>query len=518
MSFFVALTALGFSAATGALTIPRDQHGINWYPCPELNKNITILTGVEGTPFDCAKLQVPLDYTDPHSKPLELDLFRVNATKEPVLGTVLINFGGPGGTGAENLPVLGKEMAANIGEQWNLVSWDPRGTGKTIPFDCLVGSQTASPSNRKRSVPTLPSANLTEYYLNGGWESAGLLADTCYAAMNETGQYISSAFVARDMMEIVDALNEDGLLRYYGWSYGTALGSIVAAMFPERVERVVLDANVNPHDYQAGHYGDFLIDADKTMWAFLSECYENKADCALAQYTKANKTKDLLDAISLILEPLAINASTSDEAWQAYAGVVQIIYGQLYYPTTWPKLAETITTVLNGTYEPPNSTAEPYNLGGTWAVIGIRAADALWRTNSTEEYLPQVKYQDTVSSFDIQYPLLWVSARWRIPSKEQYKGNFKVKTRHPILYVNSEYDPATPLVNAYNGSASFEGSVVLPHSGYGHGIVVDPSACVAGHIQAYFANGTLPAAGTHCKPDMGPWELAAAKAAGSGGE
>lgn len=507
MSLTVAITILCVSVLAKALTI-ENQNGIKWQPCPELNNNITILNGVQGAPFDCAKLSVPLDYTIPDSKLLELDLFRVNATKKPVLGTVLINFGGPGGTGAENLPAWGAQMAANIGYQWNLLSWDPRGTGKTIPFDCKIDYETGnSTTKRKRDAPRLPSANLTQYFLNGGWDFAGSLADVCYATMNETGQYISSAFVARDMLEIVDALNEDRLLRYYGWSYGTALGSYVAAMFPERVERVVLDANVNPHDYQAGHYGDFLIDADKTLGAFLEECLRNKPNCALAQYTNANKTEDLLGPFSVFLQPLAANASTGDEAWTMYLSAVQLIYQQLYFPDTWPTLAETITSVLNGTYDPApasNSTVKPYNLG-IWSSIGIRAADATWRTNSTEDYLPQVEYQETVSSFDAQYPSLWISARWRIPSKEQYTGNFNVKTRHPILYVNSEFDPATPLVNAYNGSASFEGSVVLPHSGYGHGIVVDPSACVAGYIQAYFANGTLPAPGTHCKPDKRPW-------------
>jgi pimeloyl-ACP methyl ester carboxylesterase len=522
MLLILALTAISLYTAANALPQARDQRDIDWQPCPELNRNITAIVGVEGTPFECAKLSVPLDYTNPESEPLDLDLFRVNATKEPVLGTVLINFGGPGGSGAENLPVFAAEMAANIGEQWNLLSWDPRGTGKTIPFDCKIEDPTTTTSTRKRDTDVLASANLTEYFMNGGWESAGLLADACYTAMNGTGSYIGTAFVARDMMEIVDALGEDGLLRYYGWSYGTALGSYVAAMFPERIERVVLDANINPHDYQTGHYGDFLVDADKTLSAFLEECLKNKDECALAQYTNANETADLLNPINQLLGPLAANASTNNEAWTSYSGIAEIIYGQLYYPFAWPKLAETITNVLNGTDTQtagaaPDTIVEQYNLGTPWAVAGIRASDALWRTDSAEEYLPQVEHQDTVSSFNTPYPSLWVSARWKMDAKERYKGDFRVKTKHPILYVNSEYDPATPLANAYNASESFEGSVVLPHSGYGHGIVVSPSECVAKHIQVYFKDGILPERGTHCEPDLGPWEQAKARAEGTTG-
>ena len=503
MLFFTSLTVLIFFPIAHAL--------INWQPCPELNHNITVINGQKGIPFDCARLLVPLDYTDPNSEPLELSLFQVNATQEPVLGTVLINFGGPGGTGAENLPMWAEQMAANIGPQWNLLSWDPRGTGRTIPFDCKIEAQATSSQYRKRHTIGLASANLTEAFLNGGWDYAGTTADQCYVNANMTGQYISTPFTARDMLRIVDALGEDGLLRYYGWSYGTALGSYAAAMFPERVDRMVLDGNVSPYDYRAGHYGDFLLDADKALAAFLTECLKNKANCSFAEYLNANKTEDLLDAINTQLQPLVSNATSSVEAFAVYGEAVQVIYQKLYFPSTWPALADTLTSFLNGSSTPPtsaasNSTAEPYNLGVS-ATIGIRASDAIWRTDRLEDYLPQVKIQEDVSSFDNDYPSLWVSARWKIPTKEQYKGDFQVQTRRPILYVNGEYDPVTPLLNAYRASQIFDGSVVLPHSGYGHGIAVSPSACVARHVQAYFKDGALPKAGSHCEPNKDPWDV-----------
>jgi hypothetical protein len=93
-----------------------------------------------------------------------------------------------------------------------------------------------------------------------------------------------------------------------------------------------------------------------------------------------------------------------------------------------------------------------------------------------------------------------------------------VKTKTPILYVNGAYDPVTPLVNAYNASATFEGSVLLTHSGYGHGLFASPSKCAAAYTQAYFKNATLPPNGTHCEPDLTllqAWKLAVAKAANS---
>jgi len=517
MTALTILTLIDVLVAVHALPQHKTPPGLTWHPCPDLNEQITASNGIAGAIFDCAHLEVPLDYTNSSSVPLELSLFKVNATQEPKLGSVLINFGGPGGTGAQNLPVLAAQMAANIGPQWDLVSWDPRGTGKTIPFDCGVNPAEllAAPGKgqTKRGEPRLASGNLTDYFLNFGWDLAGAQADACYDTMRETGQYIGTAFTARDMIKIVDSLDEDGLLRYYGWSYGTILGAYAAAMFPERIDRMVLDGNIDPEGYRAGHYEDFIRDSDKAFSGFLQECFDNKPKCTLAQYTNATSVDDLFNPVNTFLEALNTTDYYSETFTQA-ALLSSSILSNLYYPGTWPALGDTIVSYLDGTASlntslpsPPNTTLEPYDLGAGWSVYGIRAGDALWRVDTAEEYLPRVEYQQNVSSFSSSYQAIWPSARWRINAKERFTGSFQgVETRHEILFVNGEYDPVTPLAHAYRSSAGFKGSVVLPHSGYGHGVVVSPSACVAGHVQAYFKDGVLPASGSHCQPDSGPFD------------
>lgn len=125
--------------------------------------------------FDCAHLEVPLDYTNSSSVPLELSLFKVNATQEPKLGSVLINFGGPGGTGAQNLPVLAAQMAVNIGPQWDLVSWDPEVLGKPFPSiaesirqSCWQPQQTAKTNVVSRNWPVETSQTIS-WTLAGIW-------------------------------------------------------------------------------------------------------------------------------------------------------------------------------------------------------------------------------------------------------------------------------------------------------------------------------------------------------------
>lgn len=518
ISSFAALSALSMTISATPLS-PKD---IKWDSCPELNKNMTALTEaitIKTTTFQCGKLSVPLDYTDPNSGSLGLDLFRVQATKEPALGTILFNPGGPGETAAQALPAIASDLKANVGEQYHLVSWDPRGTGNTIPFICpeAAGKSDAG-SAHKRDTNKLLKINLTDYFSSGGWESARTTADACYAQNNKTGSLIGTVSTARDMLEILEALGEDGLLRFYGASYGTVLGHYFAALFPDRVERMVLDGTIEPDAYRQGHYGDNIRDADAVVNGVFSACVLNKAECLLAQYLQANYTQDIYDGINAILDPATANMTGADIG-VALASFKALLFNPgLYSPSLWPSIDTALVALLSRITE-ESEESESASEGSSWsygramgAGVGIRGADTTFQPNSVEAYLPIVQRQAAVSSFsDIWYINSWVAARWKMAANENFFGNFTAKTRHPILYVNGKYDPVTPLAMAEAASRGFEGSVVLTHGGYGHTEAADPSSCVHDHVYAYFTNGQLPKPSTFCEPDLGIWELIKAR-------
>lgn len=81
---------------------------------------------------------------------------------------------------------------------------------------------------------------------------ASLRAEICATGAEDEGKFTGSGYTVRDMLRIVDVLDDDGLLQYYGISYGTVLGVTLAAMFPDRVDRMVNDGNVNPPDWYFG--------------------------------------------------------------------------------------------------------------------------------------------------------------------------------------------------------------------------------------------------------------------------
>lgn len=103
------LLLLSSSLVQGLPHINRDQtatKGLNWAPCdldfpPSLQEIIS-------APIDCATLEVPLDYTSPENgETVELQLVKVNATKEPRKGSVIFNPGGPGASGVEEVAGTG---------------------------------------------------------------------------------------------------------------------------------------------------------------------------------------------------------------------------------------------------------------------------------------------------------------------------------------------------------------------------------------------------------------------------
>lgn len=251
--------------------------GLEWAPCDldfpqSLRDMIT-------APVDCAIIKVHLDYTDPKDgRMVDLQLVKVNATKGPRKGSVIFNPGGPGASGVEDvvgtgplyveLVVCGNGLLVGLlltmatgrlvdnsmllgsmlGKIYNTYQVsavnNSRGTGSTMPYTCNVTAQESkvNKTTRRSMAWTLPQADVWDVLESKSWHDGGVLASACYETFKATGHLYGTAFVARDMLQIVDALDEDGKLRFWGRSYSTTLGQTFAAMFPDRVGRMFLDS------------------------------------------------------------------------------------------------------------------------------------------------------------------------------------------------------------------------------------------------------------------------------------
>lgn len=70
---------------------------------------------------------MPLDYDNPSMGTANLSLVKMPHTKKPRLGTVFMNPGGPGGSGANAVWRLGKPLNDYLGGHYDLVRTFPPG-------------------------------------------------------------------------------------------------------------------------------------------------------------------------------------------------------------------------------------------------------------------------------------------------------------------------------------------------------------------------------------------------------
>ncbi|KAB8235875.1 alpha/beta hydrolase [Aspergillus alliaceus] len=475
---------------------------------------LTNATGIsESAPMICGTLEVPLDYTDSHSTDtLTLDLAKWPATKKPAAEPILFNFGGPGINSFEGLALYGDEFQAILGGNNDLITFNPRGVGNTIPFACYI-----SDASRNLASLQAPADGTASNTARGEiWAQSANIAQACYTLNNRTGSLIGTSFAARDTMQVLDALEgKHALLNYWGFSYGTTVGSVIAAMFPERMGHVALDGVDNPAEYLNGHNPYATEDADKVLQGFCLGCLAAPNLCPLAKMY--NNATNLETAIYTILETLKFNPIPIPDqgGLVTYSDVKAIIYNALYVPSAWPMTSELIyyvqtrnTTVLGNpkVYKTLKSYGMSASLTSSSSEIhtGVTCSDKA-RQGSMKDVLPYIKKRASLSkiagdgsSTDTR------CAQWnkKMYAKERYTGDFNVKTAHPLLVLSNTYDPVTPLSAAKNLTATFEESVLLEQNGYGHTTLSMPSLCKAKAVRAYFKNGTLPADGTICQTDV----------------
>ncbi|KAH7024596.1 TAP-like protein-domain-containing protein [Microdochium trichocladiopsis] len=436
-------------------------------------------------PVDCSTLDVPLDYTDSASdKKLTLQLLRVPAPVQPSKGSVLVNFGGPGFEARNTLVTYADALT-----------------------DCF-----SSPAASALMTATYPlkAPGQADNGMGTLWAEAGAWGQAC--GKNETaaemGGLVGTAFVARDLMQVVDALGEDGKLRYWGISYGTTLGATVAAMFPDRMDKVILDAVVNSHRYyhNSGVDIDQLDSADEAWRLFLSQCIEAGPEkCAIAALgSNAIELETALEIVraSYRTNPVAVNGTVVD-----YTLVSNLYY---FFARMTPALAAA-TSLLLSIVTRENLEAVVNAYAATMEVFGvyephysIKCGDQFPRYDNLSAAEPDIEYymQSSPLFGDVAVSISAVCARWPFAAKERYEGDFRVKTASPVLLLQNTWDAATSLDSAFNMSAGFEGSVVVEQEGFGHGTFAQPSKCSMEWTRAYFVNGTLPDGNVKCPVDV----------------
>ncbi|KAG9119699.1 hypothetical protein FRC07_005140 [Ceratobasidium sp. 392] len=530
-SFCLLLGATALSAAVQAnsFSLPSGYHryaprnqGIDWAPCAQNDAR------------DCARFEVPLDWHNETAGKASLAVARYRATQKPKIGTLFVNPGGPGESGVDMILGNADDIMAAAGGRYDIVSWDPRGVGKTVPrADCFANG-TEENAFWEGTIPRAgleargnftDQRDLEAFYAQVPEVDRLLkeLGERCVAYSPDTFQYVGSAAAVRDMVAIHDILEgPEKPVDYWGLSYGTIIGVYFVNMFPDRVGRVVLDGVVDPV-YWANKpaYEMWSLkpeSTDEAFTGFVSACAAaGPTGCAIAiENSTADSlrqwTRDLIDAAYDYRRTAGPTAEVSS------ADIRLQLYQAMYQPTTWPKIAEQMATaaqLLKNQTSGVSNTKRSFNSGASilqnrqasnssnedpapdYGFQAITCADAVDAGNTTTKDVFDllVNVSRTVSQM---FGPIWADAglichRWPVRAVERYAGPWNKTLSNPILVIGNEADPVTPYISAKRvADALGNSAILLEQDDYGHLSLAMHSSCTTAVLQNYFLHNELP--------------------------
>ncbi|MVO83886.1 alpha/beta fold hydrolase [Streptomyces sp. p1417] len=495
----LALPALPAAAATPAPGKPDlgrfYGQKIKWAACEPAAQNLP-----EDVTKDkdvvCGKVTVPLDYAHPGGDTLDLALMKVKASGDK-RGSLLVNFGGPGGAGVSGLAGSKKDFGY-VGKGYDVVGFDPRGVGLSEPVSC--GGR-----------PDPEGAD-------GAEDAAALLKQLREAAARcdkESGpvlQHMGTVNVSRDLDVMRQALG-DKKLNYLGFSYGTRLGAVYTAQFPKKVGRMVLDG-VDTLTENVEEQG--LVGAEGRQTAldnFLLWCTKN-AGCVFGEDSRA--ARETMVKIVKDLDAYPLRAMDGQE----FTGqdVVSVLGTALYSRQAWPALSQALGGLLadgdprallrmggalgERPEAPQGARAEVPEDNADAALMAVNCADDPDRPDAKEVEREvgriQREFEEASPVFgkSMLTPVLLCFGR---PAGTDYiRDDVRDVDTPKFLLVGTRGDPATPYRWTEETAKRLGSSaVVLDNKGDGHTGYFG-SKCVKAKVDAFLLYKEMPKNGSSC--------------------
>jgi pimeloyl-ACP methyl ester carboxylesterase len=449
---------------------------LHWHSC----SGLTAQTGIR----DCTMLSVPLDYADPGGRHISLALDMVPATAplSQQQGILLVNPGGPGGSGLTLAAEVAEGLSPGVAADYDIVGFDPRGVGSSVPQLSCDPSFFSGP--RPNYIPASAAAERALI------ARATMYANDCEQKFGWLLPYMTTENVARDLDSIRAAFGV-AKINYFAFSYGTYLGQVYATLFPARVRRMVLDSTVDP----AGVWFADNVDQDYAFQGRLNAFY-----AWVAQYdgtynlgsTAAQVQASYYRARSQLLARPADRTIGPDELDDTY-----LLGG--YDDELWPGLAQALSSYLNsgsttdliGQYESYGAQNE-----NEFAVYNaVECADVSW-PRSFAYWTSEAEMVDKTAPF-YAWGNTWYNAAcafWPVygpPKPLQIKGS----GLPGILMLQGTLDPATPYAGAQDAHKLLPSArMVVVEGGGNHGQSFEqpPNTCVQTYLNAYLATGALP--------------------------
>lgn len=449
------------------------NQNVRWLPC-----------SWGGRPFECGRILAPLDWGEPDTLAISLHLLRSRATQMPRQGTIFVNPGGPGEPGS----TMAAWFVRDGLERFDIVGWDPRGTGRSAAVECADGdalddyfATDISPDDQSEREKLI--------------EANRQVGSSCLERSGRLLQHISTIDTVRDL-ELMRHVVADERLNYFGFSYGTNIGSRYAHMFPDRVGKMVLDGAVNV----TGSQEDVIqaVGFERALNAFADWCVEQQCPLGADRAAVVRSVTTLFDELDARPIPVGERQLTQS---LAVTGVLSLLYGS---GAQYPALLAGITRAQAGDGTLLLRRADSYNSrsrNGDYGPSGM-AFNAIRCLDKPDDGLTEADRRAELQNE--KAPILgpyfgpdYVCPTWPVPPRPAAPPVTAVGAP-PILVIGGTGDSATPYENAVRMAGQLDSGVLLTYDGPGHGAYGDASECIDKAVVAYFT-GEQPKADQICR-------------------
>jgi pimeloyl-ACP methyl ester carboxylesterase len=446
--------------------------------------------------FWCATLEVPLDYARPDGPTIRLALLSAPATGRRI-GAMVVNPGGPGVPGTDYAEASSRVFREPLRQHYDIVGFDPRGTGASSPVDCLSDSAltaylAADPD------PDTP-AEASAYFA-----SARALGAGCAKRSGEMAAHVSTVEAARDM-DVLRAALGTAKLTYFGASYGTKLGATYADLFPSRVGRFVLDGAVDPALPSRELNLQQAKGFETALRAYIRNCIDSAGSsaCFLGNSVDAGvaRVRGFLDELDR--RPLETKDGRELTEGDAFLGLALPLYSRDY----WLLLSTALKAGLAGDGSALLLLADAYadRTGGRYAnnsmeaIYAINCLDDPWALHTPAEV------EADIPAFEAASPTFGRSFAWmgatcsglEEPTTSKPHA-LRAAGAAPIVVTGTTRDPATPLQWARNLAGELESGVLVTRDGDGHTAYNSGNACIDSALEDYLIDGKVPRDGLSC--------------------
>ncbi|MEW2447715.1 alpha/beta hydrolase [Streptomyces parvulus] len=500
-----AVTLSALMAGCGGGTQDSDENlpeqKLSWKDCPAPSEaeggGAAPSPLPDGQEWQCATMKAPLDYDDPEGETIDLALIRAESSGEADerIGSLIFNFGGPGGSGVTTLPAFGQDYA-KLNTRYDLVSFDPRGVGRSAPVECLDNKQLDAYFQQDATPDD--AAERTELVDNTEEFNAA-----CEKNSKKVLPHVPTTDAARDMDLMRQVLGDDKLY-YFGISYGTELGGVYAHLFPKRVGRAVFDAVVDPtqtpEQGSLGQAKGFQLALDN----FAEDCVSKVEDCPIGDTADDVKSRIARLLKDLDRKPIPGIFPRQLTETAATGGIAQSLYSKDF----WEYLTEGLEQAYDGDGQVLMALSDSLNgrnENGTYsnitaANVAINCADDKPRydTAYVEGKLPQFRKASPLFGDFLAWSMLSCTD-WAVAGAADHP-DVSAPGAPPVLVIGNTGDPATPYEGAGRmAEALGKGvGVELTYKGQGHGAYDSRNKCVRDAVDGYLLDGEVPAAGTVC--------------------